>query len=78
MLDESLYPPPPPSGGDLVYEAEVHSTSQVYSAESNVLLIRVTEGSAVATFASDTGRRCACVCVHVQLSQLCVTVQILN
>jgi histone-arginine methyltransferase CARM1 len=52
-----------------VYEAEVHSTSQVYSAESNVLLIRVTEGSAVATFASDTDAACVLDYINKELSE---------
>ena len=39
----------------MVYTLEVRGRGEVYSADSNVLLFRADEGSAVAVFASDTG-----------------------
>ena len=38
-----------------MYRLEVHARGAVYSADSNTLLFRASEGSAVAIFASDSG-----------------------
>lgn len=51
-----MLPPLSPLGGDAVYELQVHSMNDVYSAGSNVLLFKVPEGSAVAVFACDRGK----------------------
>jgi histone-arginine methyltransferase CARM1 len=42
------------TGGEVVYKLEVRGRGAVYSPDSNALLFRADEGSAVAVFASDT------------------------
>ena len=54
----------------MVYTVDVSDTGSVYSADSNVLLFRVTDGSAVATFASNAG-----VCIY--MSVVCIQLVVL-
>ena len=48
--------PPPSAGGDVVYEVKILCASEVYQADESVLLFRVPEGSAVASFTRGRGR----------------------